>query len=138
MFNKLINKFFNKSNKNLTENSNRKNNNFLCSINFELNYDGTINILCYWPEFNDNNVENIKIVSTDFSMLIYMINNGFLKDDIIETFQHLINQDNPFDDVFISSVLNNISEHTEKHKQILSDMDPIIKPTNVFKQYSVK
>lgn len=110
---------------------------FMCSINFELNYDGTINIICYWPNFNNNNMDKIAPVSLEFSTLLHMINTGMLKTEIVNTLNTLTDKSNKFDNMFINMCLLKLIEYSEKDNLITS-YEPLVKPSSVFKQYGIK
>lgn len=123
MFNKIKNIFWkNKNNTNQT----------MCSINFELNYDGTINIICYWPNFNESNLEKMDIVSTQFSQLLFLFEKQSLKNDIIETLTNLTRPNNLYDSLFVNSVLKKYLEYIEKNKLTPFIDEPLIKPSSVF------
>jgi hypothetical protein len=111
---------------------------FMCSINFELNYDGTINIICYWPNFDKNNMDKISPVSTEFSTLLHMINTGMLQNDTITTLTSLTDKSNTFDNMFIQLCLVKLLEYSENKKSDAQKYDPVVKPSSVFKQYSTR
>ncbi len=110
----------------------------MCSINFELNYDGTINIICYWPNFDKNNMDKISPVSTEFSTLLHMINTGMLQNDTITTLTSLTDKSNTFDNMFIQLCLVKLLEYSENKKSDAQKYDPVVKPSSVFKQYSTR
>lgn len=130
MFN-FIKKLFNKK-PNKTDTTS-----FMCSINFELNHDGTINIICYWPNFDQNNMDKIAPVSLEFGTLLHMINNGMLKTEVINTLNSLTDKSNNFDNIFINMCLLKLIEYSEKENSTIS-CDPLVKPSSVFKQYGIK
>lgn len=130
------------------KNDHKKNNfeltndyNFLCSINFELNSDGTINIVCYWPNFDDSNSFQIEPISKQFGALLHMINSGFLTQEIVSTLTNTIDKNNYYDSSFVHySMLRWLDSLNNKEKPYQNNDDniPIIKPSNVFKQYGIK
>lgn len=130
MFN-LFKKIFLKQNKPI------ENRNFMCSINFELNHDGTINIVCYWPNFNETNTDKILPVSSEFAILLHSINKGLLKKDIVSTLTSLIDKSNNFDDIFVHNCLSQWLDYVEPPGAAIPN-DPLIKPSSVFKQYNIR
>lgn len=102
------------------------------SITFEINKDGTINIICNWPDFNDDNTNQISGISRYYALSILAINSGFLEKDILDTLKKC-NTDNPYDNLFTHNVLAELI-HIEKNKR---DNDPglkkpIISPLEAF------
>lgn len=102
------------------------------SITFEINKDGTINIICNWPDFNDDNTNQISGISRYYALSILAINSGFLEKDIIDTLKKC-DTGNPYDNLFTHNVLAELI-HIEKNKR---DNDPglkrpIISPLEAF------
>ena len=85
------------------------------SITFEINKDGTINIICNWPDFNDDNTDQISGIAKYYALSILAINSGFLEKDIIDTLKK-INTNNPYDNLFTHNVLVELI-HIEKNKR---------------------
>lgn len=123
MFKKIFAKIFAKK-------SNKK---FLCSINFEVTKNNTLNVSCYWPNFDDTNSEKIQQTSTEFATLIHLLNSGFLKQDILRTLNDLTDKTNIYDQMFVNSCLSVWLDLIEYDKSA-KDFEPIIKPSIVFKQ----
>lgn len=92
------------------------------SITFEINKDGTINIICNWPDFNENNVDEISGIARYYALSILAINSGFLEKDTIDTIKNY-NSDNPYENLFAHNVLAELI-HIEKNKR---DNDPTLK-----------
>jgi hypothetical protein len=113
-------------------------NNFMCSLNFELNYDGSINIVCYWPNFNNDNLESMGIISDEYVSLLTAINSGALKHEVESTLNYLTEKGNLYDNIFINMCLVKISEYDKKNIFMTPTNIPLIKPSNVFKQYGIK
>jgi hypothetical protein len=107
---------------------------YLCSLNFELNYDGTVNILCYWPNFDKLEPATIDNIASQYATMIFMMNNGLLKKDIVETLSDVMYSEEPFDAYFVHQVLSKWLEITEKTEQN-KDNKPFIRPSSVFKNY---
>jgi hypothetical protein len=112
----------------IDEPKNKKQDNILCSVNVELMYDGTISIRYFWPKFDENNLKHINSVSRDFGTMLYMINNGYLEKDMIETLSHTIDKDNDFDKEFTKGCLAQWATN-------INYEGPVISPTKVFGQY---
>lgn len=102
----------------------------LCSIHIELNYDNEISIRYFWPKFDEVNQEHIGTVANSFGTLLFLINNGLLKVDMVETLSHTIDPNNPFDNQFTESTLMQWLDLLNSTKN-----DPIVSPSTVFGQY---
>jgi len=123
MFKKIYNKFFAKKN-------NKK---FLCSINFDVTKNNTLNVSCFWPNFDHTNSEQIQQTSREFATLIHLLNSGFLKQDILKTLNELTDKSNVYDQMFVNSCLATWLDLIEYDK-LSKDSEPVIKPSMVFKQ----
>ena len=110
---------------------------YLCSISLQLNYDGTVNIICYWPSFDKLEPSEIDSIASQYATMIFMTNNGLLKKDIVETLSDVLGSEDPFDAYFVHQVLAKWLEITEKTEQTLNSK-PFIKPSSVFKNYMSK
>ena len=106
----------------------------LSCISFEINEDGTINIVCDWPDFNDENITNLEIVAKYYSLAIHAVNAGLLEKDIISTLkQH--DTTNPYNNLFVHNVLIELI-NVEKtiREQSPAYQKPVISPLNVFNE----
>lgn len=106
---------------------------FLCSLNFELGFDGLVSIKCYWPELEKLNEQAIQLLAEQYAQMIYSIDNGLAKKDIIDTLYDIHTTDNPYDIFFVQEVLDKWVEYYDKAQS--KNSKPLIKPSNVFKQY---
>ena len=104
--------------------------NILCSVNIELNYDNEMSIRYFWPKFDDINHEHINLVSQGFGALLFLINDGYLKADMVETLSHTIDKDNKFDNKFAEATLQQWLDLINTVRN-----NPIISPSTVFGQY---
>ena len=103
----------------------------LCSINFEINYDESINIYCNWPIFDTKNSQHISTVAKQYGTMLFMLNNGFMKEDIINTLIKFDDTGNEHDAKFVNVSL-------EKWLDLFNENTyntPLIKPSSVFKNY---
>jgi hypothetical protein len=110
----------------------------MASIDFQINHDGTMNILCDWPEFKDIEPSEIDKVADKYAMLMYMINNNLLVKDIIEILSEAMASTNPFDAYFVHQVLAKwleINKKAEKENTV-ENKQIFIKPSSVFKNYN--
>jgi|LakMenEpi03Aug12_release.lakeMendotaPanAssembly.Ray.scaffolds.fasta_scaffold419764_3 hypothetical protein len=110
---------------------------YLCSLSLQLNYDGTVNIICYWPNFEKLEPSSIDDIASQYATMIFMVNNGLLKKDIVETLSDVLGSDEPFDAYFVHQVLEKWLEITEKTEKVINSK-PFIKPSSVFKNYMNK
>jgi hypothetical protein len=106
---------------------------FLCSLNFELGFDGFINIQCYWPDLDTLDEIMIKRIADQYAKMIYAVDSGLSKKDIIETLYDVHNKNNPYDIFFVQEVLDKWVEYYDNEQS--KNFKPLIKPSNVFKQY---
>lgn len=125
MYKNVVNYFF--------PNKEEKAEDRLASISIEVNPDGTLNICCDWPEFDNKNSQNLKDVSYYYALAIHALNKGLLEKEIMNTIS-----EHPYDDAlnneFAESTLTNLislEAHYAK-KQVKND-EPIISPLDVFK-----
>jgi hypothetical protein len=105
----------------------------LASLTIEVNQDGTMNILCDWPDFDENNAESIKNISNYYALAIHALCNGYLDEDIIDTLK-CYDKDNVFNALFAHNNLIEISNVQKLSGWKNKDTDkPIISPLEVFK-----
>lgn len=136
MFNFLKQIFSQKKEKTKIDNKITDKKDYLCSLNIELNYDNSINIVCYWPNLTGLEDDTIDNVANPYGILLYMLNSGLLNQDIIKALSNF--EDNNLEDAyFVNKVLSKwlelASPKTESKKH---NTDPVIKPSSVFKNYS--
>jgi len=106
----------------------------LSYISFEINKDGTINIVCDWPDFNDENITSLEAIARYYALAIHAINAGLLERDIIGTLkQH--DTSNPYNHLFVHNVLIELI-NVEKtiRERSPAYQKPVISPLNVFNE----
>jgi hypothetical protein len=108
---------------------------YLCRLNIELNYDNSINIMCYWPDLVDLEDETIDNIANPYGILLYMLNSGLLNQDIIKALSNF-DQNSLEDSYFINKVLSKWLEISSIKTESKNNTDPVIKPSSVFKNYS--
>lgn len=101
------------------------------SITIENNHDGSLNIVCDWPEFNVDNYENMTTVAKAFAASVYSLNNGLLSRDIIDTLKNH-DKTNPYNSLFINNVFSEII-NIEKYASLNQSHSPLVSPLEVFK-----
>jgi hypothetical protein len=102
-----------------------------CSLEIEMNYDGTINIICSWPEFNEDNKAHLNYLANYYAMMIDALNSGFLNKEIINTIKNY-NTDNNMDILFAQNVYYKITELNFLKKEQEKNNSSYIKPSQVF------
>lgn len=127
---KKISKVFQSKSDETKLNASLTNDNILCSVHIELNYDNEISIRYFWPKFDKINQEHIDTVANSFGTLLFLINNGHLKADMVETLSHTVDPNNEFDSQFTESTLMQWLNLLSATKN-----DPIVSPSTVFGQY---
>lgn len=128
MFKNLVKLFcFSEDKTNKTENTIKSSK--IASITVEANDDGTINIVCDWPDFSEKNQKSIEGMAKFFALTIDSINSGMLENEIIST---LYNHDknNPYNSLFVHNTLVELI-YLAKSKKRPSNL-PIVSPLDVF------
>lgn len=110
----------------------KTNKKIMCGINIEVNLDGTVNILCSWPDFDKTNANTIDAISTEFGTLLYFLNKGFLSKEIINTLTHLTHPNNQYDNLFVDMSLAKWTDYIESSLDVPHDMEPMVRPSSVF------
>jgi len=104
----------------------------LASLTIEVNTDGTMNILCDWPDFHADNAESLKSISHYYALAIHAVCNGYLEQDIIDTLKYY-DKDNVFNALFAHNTLIELNNAEKLSKWKKEDGDkPIISPLDVF------
>lgn len=100
-----------------------------------MNIDGTINIVCYWPEFNETNKEQISSLSNNYALMLDAINRGFLEKEIISTIKNYKSYDS-YDILFAQNVYYKLMELSYlKQKSNTEQNMPVVRPSQVFKSF---
>lgn len=102
------------------------------SLEIQLNIDGTVNIICSWPDFEKNNDNNIQALSEKYALMINSINRGFFSSQIIETIKNY-RSNNYYDILFSQNVYYKILEFAYLEEQKSFDTEPVIKPSKALK-----
>jgi len=106
---------------------------YLCSLEIQMNQDGTINIECCWPEFDESNKNSLQNIANNYALVIDAINQGYLSKDIVNTIKNY-KSDNPFDILFAQNVFYKIAElNYLKTKNADYNNGPLVKPSQAFK-----
>jgi hypothetical protein len=133
MFNFIRDLLSFKRNKNQTD-INTDDNDTICSIEIQMNNDGTINIICGWPDFNEKTKTQIPQVAYNYALIIDALANGMLSSEIYNTLKNHV-EHKPFDILFVQNVIYKLAEIKYlKQKNSKKYNEPAIKPTEVFKQ----
>ncbi len=107
-----------------------------CSLEIQMNLDGTVNIICSWPEFDDDNKKIMSHLANHYAMMIDALNSGFLSKDIIDTLKNH-ETENPMDTLFAQNVFYKIAEiNYLKNHQNNNSHDALVKPSQVFHKSS--
>lgn len=106
---------------------------YLCALEIQMNSDGTINIECSWPEFNESNKNSIQNIANNYALIIDAMNQGFLSKDIVNTIKNY-KSSNPFDILFAQNVFYKIAElNYLKMKNNDYNNGPVVKPSQALK-----
>jgi hypothetical protein len=114
----------------------KENPNHLCSLKIEVNHDSSLNIICYWPDLTNLDENVIDNVANPYAALLYLLNGGLLNQDIIKALSNF--QENNIEDAyFVNKVLSKWLElATPKMESKNNNIDPMIRPSSVFKNYT--
>jgi hypothetical protein len=106
----------------------------LCKLEFEINKDGTIDIICHWPQFTEKTTSTIINIAYFYALAIHAINNGLLEKEILDTLQKNAKFDE-YDTLFVHNVLYKLYELEKKQKYQSGDISkhPFVYPLDVFK-----
>lgn len=108
---------------------------YVSKLEFGIKTDGTIDIVCHWPEFDDTNEKAILNIAYFYALAIHAIDSGLLHKEIIETMRQSAKL-NEFDTLFVHNVLYKLYE-LEKSQQYQKNInlahEPLIQPLDVFK-----
>lgn len=135
MFNFLKQIFSQEKEKTEIKNQITEKKDYLCRLNIELNYDNSINIMCYWPDLIGLEDETIDNIANPYGILLHMLNNGLLNQDIIKALSNF-DQNSLEDSYFVNRVLSKWLEISSIKTESKHNTDPVIKPSSVFKNYS--
>lgn len=103
----------------------------ISSLSFVVNTDGTLDIICDWPNFSNSNDKEIANTAKFFALAINAINSGMLEKDIISTLKNY-QKENHSDSLFVYNTLVELI-NIEKQQNLRSDANkPIIAPSEVF------
>jgi hypothetical protein len=102
-----------------------------CALEIQMNVDGTINIICSWPEFDESNKKAMTFLANNYALMIDALNSGFLAKDIINTLKNH-EHENPMDTLFAQNVFYKIAELTYLKQTQNSSNNALIKPSQVF------
>lgn len=107
---------------------------YLCKLDFGINKDGTIDIVCHWPQFTEKTTSTIMNIAYFYALAIHAINNGLLEKEILDTLQKNAKFDE-YDTLFVHNVLYKLYELEKKQKYQSGDISkqPFIYPLDVFK-----
>ncbi len=130
---KIITKFLSYFTKDKNEET-ASNEESTCSIRFDLTAKNTINVLCYWPDLDKMNETEIDHLAKFYGTVIYLVDKGRLKEDIIEALSSVSAKNNPYDTYFVFETLNKWFKLVEQEENSKS-AGPIIRPSSVFKNY---
>lgn len=115
---------------------------YIGSLSFSITKNREIDISCTFPDLSNKSSENIKNLSEIYAEFLVYINEGFLRDDIlqiIETKDHnksLTEDQQAKDRLFIENVVFNWAllhvENINRRKQSKKETQPLIRPITVF------
>lgn len=107
----------------------------ICSLEVQMNEDGTINIVCGWPDFTLENKSSMPTIAYQYALVLDAINSGMLAKEILDTIKNY-QSDNTMDILFAQNVIYKLSEMSFLRKQNSNKIrtEPVVRPLEVFKQ----
>ena len=111
------------------------NENYVCEISFQLTKDNDIDIGFKHTDVREYSVEEISTLAENCANMIVLLNNGFLKKDLIGTIKHVkkTNMNNDKSTLLLDNVLFFHNLLQEELKSIRKESGPLIRPSSVFK-----
>lgn len=111
------------------------NENYVCEISFQLTKDNDIDIGFKHTDVREYSVEEISTLAENCANMIVLMNNGFLKKDLIGTIKHVkkANMNNDKSTLLLDNVLFFHNLLQEELKSIRKESGPLIRPSSVFK-----
>lgn len=105
----------------------------VCALIFQVNKEGSINIICEWPDFDINNSSTIRDIAFNYANLINALSSGLLEKDILNTMKNC-DQSNPFNNLFYRNVLVEILNIQKEQNFSYLKKLPLVSPISVFKE----
>lgn len=108
---------------------------YVCEISFQLTKDNDIDISFNHTDVREYSVEEISTLAENCANMIVLLNNGFLKKDLIGTIKHIkkANMNNDKSTLLLDNVLFFHNLLQEELKSIRKESGPLIRPSSVFK-----
>lgn len=108
---------------------------YVCEISFQLTKDNDIDIGFKHTDVREYSVEEISTLAENCANMIVLLNNGFLKKDLIGTIKHVkkANMNNDKSTLLLDNVLFFHNLLQEELKSIRKESGPLIRPSSVFK-----
>lgn len=108
---------------------------YVCEISFQLTKDNDIDISFKHTDVREYSVEEISTLAENCANMIVLLNNGFLKKDLIGTIKHVkkANMNNDKSTLLLDNVLFFHNLLQEELKSIRKESGPLIRPSSVFK-----
>jgi hypothetical protein len=110
---------------------------YIGAISFKITSDLDIDVICALPDTKNSNVDQISILAEKYADFLLAINEGHLKNDIIEIIQNSVNKSSePKDTLFLENMLFHWAlahvEYEKKKRNKEKKDQPVIRPISVF------
>jgi hypothetical protein len=110
---------------------------YIGAISFKVTADLDIDVMCTLPDIKNATTDQISILAEKYANFLLTINEGHLKDDIINIIQNTVNKnDEPKDTLFLENMLFHWAlshvEHEKKKRNREKKDQPVIRPISVF------
>jgi hypothetical protein len=143
IYKKLLSFFKPKTIDNTKSNSqNNTKEEYIGSLAFNITKNREIDILCSFPDLTNKDMEHIRELSEIYAEFLIYINEGYLKDDILDILENkdnhkqLTEEQQAKDRLFIDNLMFNWAilhvENLKKKKQNSKEDQPLIRPISVF------
>jgi hypothetical protein len=110
---------------------------YIGAISFKITSDLDIDVMCVLPDTENSTIDQISALAEKYADFLLAINEGHLKNDIIDIIQQRVDKSgNPKDTLFLENMLFHWAlshvEYEKKKKNKEKKDQPVIRPISVF------
>jgi len=110
---------------------------YIGAISFKVTSDLDIDVMCALPDIKNATIDEISVLAEKYADFLLAINEGHLKDDIINIIQNNVDKSTePKDTLFLENMLFHWAlthvEYEKKKRNKEKKDQPVIRPISVF------
>jgi hypothetical protein len=110
---------------------------YIGAISFKITPDLDIDVMCALPDIKNSTIDQISVLAEKYADFLLAINEGHLKNDIIEIIQNNVYKSgDPKDTLFLENMLFHWAlahvEYEKKKRNKEKKDQPVIRPISVF------